>query len=296
MNEQQQQQQAVPSPMPQHQPLQEFVTVPWVATADSLALNPWINNPQAFAQWMATNNLISGEQTAEVQLQQQQLLMHAQHCLQQLLATQPPLPQAAPSSQQPPPQPVPPQQPQQQQAQQQQPPPQPPQLLPMPMPMPQPVPQSQYDAAAMQLPSGLPPPPLPQEVAAQQMQLPPPMQGTAPPPPTGTAPVAAPPKLNFGKIIDFIGSLFEPQLAQQLPALPQWQEKFTALSPLEKSAVQMLFHNLTLNISSCMFREQHTRLLRDAAPQGYVVKDGLPVMLVGVPLPAVASRLPPVAH
>eukprot|EP01105_Mastigella_eilhardi_P022590 TRINITY_DN5576_c0_g1_i6.p1 TRINITY_DN5576_c0_g1~~TRINITY_DN5576_c0_g1_i6.p1 ORF type:complete len:206 (+),score=68.93 TRINITY_DN5576_c0_g1_i6:3-620(+) len=143
-------------------------------------------SPQ-FAQWMATNNLISGEQTAEVQLQQQQLLMHAQHCLQQLLATQPPLPQAAPSSQQPPPQPVPPQQPQQQQqAQQQQPPPQPPQLLPMPMPMPQPVPQSQYDAAAMQLPSGLPPPPLPQEVAAQQMQLPPPMQGTPPRPPTGT--------------------------------------------------------------------------------------------------------------
>ncbi len=63
-----------------------------MTTPDTVAVNPFINNPSAFAHWMASNGLMPGSssmnatQVAEQQRQQQEQLQQAQHFLQQAMS------------------------------------------------------------------------------------------------------------------------------------------------------------------------------------------------------------------
>lgn len=77
-------------PYPQ-KPKQESITIPWVTTPDTVAVNPFINNRSAFAHWMANNGLmpsssLSAAQMNEQQMQQQEQLQQAQHFLQQAMS------------------------------------------------------------------------------------------------------------------------------------------------------------------------------------------------------------------
>jgi hypothetical protein len=65
----------------------ESITIPWVTTPDTVAVNPFVNNPSAFAQWMATNGLTPNSVGGgpAVERQQQEQLQQAQHFLQQAM-------------------------------------------------------------------------------------------------------------------------------------------------------------------------------------------------------------------
>jgi SHAQKYF class myb-like DNA-binding protein len=96
----------IPPPRPKRKSIQPYpqktkqdsITIPWVTTPDTLAVNPFLNNPAAFAHWMAANGLMPGMmpgnnnaplspiQAAEIQRQQQEQLQQAQHFLQQAMS------------------------------------------------------------------------------------------------------------------------------------------------------------------------------------------------------------------
>jgi len=155
-------------PYPQ-KPKQEPITIPWVTTPDSVAVNPFLNNPAAFAHWMASNGLMpssattqrgsEGQQTNDIQRQQQEQLQQAQHYLQQAMS------------------------------------------------------------------------------AAQQTQ-----RGTSQGRP------------NFSKIYSFLGSLFDPTASNYIEALND-------MSPIDRETVQLLMHNLAVNLANQQFRDQHSLLL-----------------------------------
>jgi len=75
----------------------ETVTIPWVAATENVTVNPQLNNPAAFAHWMASNGLlpavintntnINTTHAVEMQRQQQEQLQQAQQYLQQAMAT-----------------------------------------------------------------------------------------------------------------------------------------------------------------------------------------------------------------
>jgi len=75
----------------------ETVTIPWVGATENVAANPQLNNPAAFAHWMASNGLlpavintntnINTTHAIEMQRQQQEQLQQAQQYLQQAMAT-----------------------------------------------------------------------------------------------------------------------------------------------------------------------------------------------------------------
>jgi SHAQKYF class myb-like DNA-binding protein len=155
-------------PYPQ-KPKQEPITIPWVTTPDSVAVNPFLNNPAAFAHWMASNGLMpasasthrgsDGQLTNDMQRQQQEQLQQAQHYLQQAMS------------------------------------------------------------------------------AAQQTQ-----RGTSQGRP------------NFSKIYSFLGSLFDPTASNYIEALND-------MSPIDRETVQLLMHNLAVNLANQQFRDQHSLLL-----------------------------------
>lgn len=90
-----------PYPQNPKSDLSESITVPWMASAhnqDNAAQNPFLNNPSAFAQWMATSGLVPGvhpgtgatlsaNQAVELHRLQQEQLQQAQHYLQQAMHT-----------------------------------------------------------------------------------------------------------------------------------------------------------------------------------------------------------------
>jgi len=59
---------------------------------------------------------------------------------------------------------------------------------------------------------------------------------------------------NFAKIYAFLGSLFDPSTSNHMEALEE-------MSPLDKETVQLLMHNLAINLANKQLREQHTLLL-----------------------------------
>lgn len=156
-------------PYPQN-PKSESISVPWIAHHDSIAVNPFLNNPAAFAQWMATNGLVPGvhpttgaplspSQAADLQRQQQEQLQQAQHFLQQAMSH------------------------------------------------------------------------------AQQSN-----RGSSQGP-------------NFSKIYAFLGSLFDPHQGSH------YVEAFNDMSSIDRETVQLLMHNLTVNLNTPQFRTQHFTLL-----------------------------------
>lgn len=155
-------------PYPQN-PKSESISVPWITSPDSIAVNPFLNNPAAFAQWMANNGLVPGihpgtgaplspSQAADLQRQQQEQLQQAQHFLQQAMAQ------------------------------------------------------------------------------AQQSN-----RGSSQGP-------------NFSKIYAFLGSLFDPSSSHYVDA-------FNDMSSIDRETVQLLMHNLTVNLTNQQFRDQHVTLL-----------------------------------
>jgi SHAQKYF class myb-like DNA-binding protein len=161
----------IPPPRPKRKSVQPYpqkpkqaaepITIPWVTTSDSVAVNPFLNNPAAFAHWMASNGLMSPQRADgnnDIQRQQQDQLRQAQHYLQQAMS------------------------------------------------------------------------------AAQQTQ-----RGASQGP-------------NFSKIYSFLGSLFDPTTSNYIEALND-------MSPIDRETVQLLMHNLAVNLANQQFREQHTLLL-----------------------------------
>jgi len=59
---------------------------------------------------------------------------------------------------------------------------------------------------------------------------------------------------NFSKIYGFLGSLFDPSTTNHVEALNE-------MSPIDRETVQLLMHNLAMNLANQQFREQHTVLL-----------------------------------
>jgi len=59
---------------------------------------------------------------------------------------------------------------------------------------------------------------------------------------------------NFGKIYSFLGSLFD-------PAATNHAETLGEMSPIDRETIQLLMHNLALNLANQQFREQHAYLL-----------------------------------
>jgi len=59
---------------------------------------------------------------------------------------------------------------------------------------------------------------------------------------------------NFAKIYSFLGSLFDPSATSHVEALND-------MSPIHRESIQLLMHNLALNIANQQFREQHAFLL-----------------------------------
>jgi len=59
---------------------------------------------------------------------------------------------------------------------------------------------------------------------------------------------------NFGKIYSFLGSLFD-------PAATNHAESLSEMSPIDRETIQLLMHNLALNLANQQFREQHAYLL-----------------------------------
>lgn len=61
---------------------------------------------------------------------------------------------------------------------------------------------------------------------------------------------------NFVKVYSFLSNLFDPSVPQQ-----SHLQAFQQLSSVNQATVQLLMHNLTLNIANEQFREQHEQLL-----------------------------------
>jgi len=59
---------------------------------------------------------------------------------------------------------------------------------------------------------------------------------------------------NFAKIYSFLGSLFDPSATNHAETLNE-------MSPIDRETVQLLMHNLALNLANQQFREQHAYLL-----------------------------------
>lgn len=59
---------------------------------------------------------------------------------------------------------------------------------------------------------------------------------------------------NYPKIYSFLGSLFDPTASNQA-------EMLSEMSPVDRETIQLLLHNLTMNLDSSNFREQHSYLL-----------------------------------
>jgi SHAQKYF class myb-like DNA-binding protein len=156
-------------PYPQN-PKSETINVPWMGGhQDSVAVNPFLNNPSAFAQWMATHGLVPGihpgtgaqlspSQSAELHRQQQEQLQQAQQYLQHAMQN------------------------------------------------------------------------------AQQSN-----RGSSQGP-------------NFSKIYSFLGSLFDPSESRFTDAVNE-------MSTIDRETVQLLMHNLTVNLTNDDFRAQHGTLL-----------------------------------
>eukprot|EP00026_Physarum_polycephalum_P010788 Phypoly_transcript_10968.p1 GENE.Phypoly_transcript_10968~~Phypoly_transcript_10968.p1 ORF type:complete len:327 (+),score=63.88 Phypoly_transcript_10968:45-983(+) len=155
-------------PYPQN-PKNESISVPWITTHDSMAVNPFLNNPSAFAQWMANHGLVPGihpatgatlspNQASELHRQQQEQLQQAQHYLQQAMHS------------------------------------------------------------------------------AQQST-----RGSSQGP-------------NFSKIYAFLGSLFDPSNSH-------YTEAVNDMNTIDRETVQLLMHNLTVNLNNQVFRDQHGALL-----------------------------------
>lgn len=155
-------------PYPQN-PKSESISVPWMTSHDNMAVNPFLNNPSAFAQWMASHGLVPGinpgtgaamspNQAGELHRQQQEQLQQAQHYLQQAMHT------------------------------------------------------------------------------AQQSN-----RGSSQGP-------------NFAKIYSFLGSLFDPSSSYYTDAVND-------MSAIDRETVQLLMHNLTVNLTNQQFRDQHGALL-----------------------------------
>lgn len=157
-------------PYPQN-PKSESISVPWMGShsQDSVAVNPFLSNPSAFAQWMATHNLVPGihpgtgaqlspTQSAELHREQQDQLQQAQQYLQHAMQN------------------------------------------------------------------------------AQQSN-----RGSSQGP-------------NFSKIYAFLGSLFD-------PAESRFTDAVNEMSTIDRETVQLLMHNLTVNLTNQQFRDQHGTLL-----------------------------------
>eukprot|EP01105_Mastigella_eilhardi_P022204 TRINITY_DN5461_c0_g1_i1.p1 TRINITY_DN5461_c0_g1~~TRINITY_DN5461_c0_g1_i1.p1 ORF type:complete len:500 (+),score=154.59 TRINITY_DN5461_c0_g1_i1:178-1500(+) len=63
------------------------------------------------------------------------------------------------------------------------------------------------------------------------------------------------PSINFAKIYNFLGSLFEPTTSNHL-------ERLGEMSSTDREAVLLLMHNLGINLANQYFREQHSILLQ----------------------------------
>jgi len=80
---------------------------------------------------------------------------------------------------------------------------------------------------------------------------------------------------NFAKIYTFLGSLFDPNITNQL-------ETLKTMSQIDKDTVQNLMYNLALNVTTQQFREQHMFLLEqyrkllDALSSSQQGKNALP--------------------
>jgi len=59
---------------------------------------------------------------------------------------------------------------------------------------------------------------------------------------------------NFAKIYSFLGSLFDPSVTNHAETLSE-------MSPIDRETIQLLMHNLALNLANQQFREQHAYLL-----------------------------------
>jgi hypothetical protein len=59
---------------------------------------------------------------------------------------------------------------------------------------------------------------------------------------------------DFGKIYTFLASLFDPNAKGQ-------EETLQEMSPMERETVQVLMHNLTVNLASQQFKNQHGLLM-----------------------------------
>jgi hypothetical protein len=59
---------------------------------------------------------------------------------------------------------------------------------------------------------------------------------------------------NFAKICAFLGSLFDPNVNNHLDTLNE-------MSPIDRETIQLLMHNLSVNLANQQFREQHAFLL-----------------------------------
>jgi len=87
----------IPPPRPKRKSTQSFtpkkqesLCIPWVSTSESMSINPALNSPSAFVQWMQSTGLMSGSsgninQSIESQRKQQEQIHQAQNFLQQAM-------------------------------------------------------------------------------------------------------------------------------------------------------------------------------------------------------------------
>ena len=59
---------------------------------------------------------------------------------------------------------------------------------------------------------------------------------------------------NFSKIYSFLASLFDTQSSNHI-------EKLSEMSNIDRETVQLLMHNLAINLANQQFREQHSILM-----------------------------------